>query len=268
VEVVADRPPAIARRPGEQDLAAMRAEALPPELVFATPASVRPVDGLGLVVVDRAQEVEDAAAVTAVRGDVPLLLVVPRADAGQRAALTARFGLRDPLWAGGGWDPAGTRLETATASSGLARRRVLLDLVRSGRPALVVVDSRAQADRTATGLAGAGLRAEVWAPPPLRASRAAAAVASWRSRRLDALVVPAGATPPLGRGRLGLLVDAAGSTPEQWRDRLADLVPQRSVLVMAPDHPLAAVEGCLRAALLEPFGEPVVVPCGCCEGCG
>jgi hypothetical protein len=39
------------------------------------------------------------------------------------------------------------------------------------------------------------------------------------------------------------------------------------VLLAVPDHPLAGVAGCLRAALLEPFGEPVQVPCGNCTGC-
>ncbi|MCW2679880.1 MAG: hypothetical protein JWM62_1281, partial [Frankiales bacterium] len=167
VEVTADRPPAIARPPGEQDLAAMRAETLPPEFVFATPATARPVDGVRLVVVDRAQEVVQAPS----RGDASLLLVVPRADVAERAALVERFGLRDPVWAGGGWDPAGTRLEVAVGASALTRRRLVTDLVRTGRPALVVSPDRAQADRTATALTGAGLRAAVWAPPPLRATR-------------------------------------------------------------------------------------------------
>lgn len=264
VEAVGDRPPAIARPPGAQDLEAMRAETLRPEFVFATPATARPFDGMRLVVVDRAHEVDAAPA----RDGAALLLVVPRADATQRAALTARFGLRGPVWAGGGWDPAGTRLEVAVGGSTLVRRRLVTALVRDGRPALVVTPDRAQADRTATALTGAGLRAAVWAPPPLRATRAAAAVAAWRSRRLDALVVPAGEAPPLGRARLGLLVDAADSSAEQWRDRLAELSPQRSVLVTAPEHPLAGADGCLRAALLEPFGEPVEVPCGRCAGCG
>ncbi len=201
------------------------------------------------------------------RAGAALLLVVPRADADERAALVERFGLRDPLWAGGGWDPAGTALDVAVGATPLVRRRLVTDLVRAERPALVVTADRVHADRTATALTGAGLRAAVWAPPPLRATRAAAAVAAWRSRRLDALVVPAGEAPPLGRGRLPLLVDAAGSTSEQWRDRLAGLGPERSVLVAADDHPLAHVDGCLRAALLEPFGEPVAVPCGRCAGC-
>jgi hypothetical protein len=43
----------------------------------------------------------------------------------------------------------------------------------------------------------------------------------------------------------------------------------RSVLLVGPDAPpeaqaLAATPGCLRAALLEPYGEPVEVPCGRC----
>ena len=63
-----------------------------------------------------------------------------------------------------------------------------------------------------------------------------------------------------------------GLTPEQWRDRLAELEPTRSVLLVGPDAPapaqaLAAERGCLRAALLEPYGEPVAQPCGRCGTC-
>jgi hypothetical protein len=179
VEASTDRPPAIARPPGEPDLAAMRAETLPPELVFATPATLRPVEQLGLVVVDRAHDLgdRDAAAVVRARGDVPLLLVVPRADAAQRAALTARFGLRSPVLAGGGWDPHATWLGAAAAPSPLERRRLVTGLVQAGRPVLVVTPDRGAADRLSTALLGAGLRAAVWAPPPLRAARAAATAA-------------------------------------------------------------------------------------------
>jgi hypothetical protein len=274
VEVAGDRPPPIARPPGPEDLDAMLAETAEPEFVFATPSSAAAPPDLGLVVVDRADELDEleAARVAAVRGEVPLLVVVPRADAGQRAALAERFALRSPVRAGGGWDPAGTRLEVTSTGSPLSRRRRIGALVRAGGPGLVVVPSRERADRTAAGLADDGLRAAVWAPPPLRASRAAAAVGAWRSRRLDALVVPVGTPPPLGRARLGLLLDASDGTPEQWRDRLAELDPARSVLLVGPDAPdasqaLAAEPGCLRAALLEPYGEPVEQPCGRCATC-
>jgi hypothetical protein len=268
-----ERPPALARPPGEQDRAAMRAESAPPDFVFATRAELPALADLGLVVVDRADEVTDrqVAAVVAARAPAPVLLVVGRADAGRRAALTARFALRDPVWAGGGWDPGGTRLEALAVGTAAQRRRALSALVRDGGPALVVAGSRERADRLATTLLADGLRAAVWAPAPMRATRAAQSVAAWRSRRLDALVVPAGEPPRLGRGRLGLLVDAAGSTPEQWRDRLAALQPERSVLLVGPDEPgtaLLAQPGCLRAALLEPFGEPVPTPCGRCARCG
>jgi hypothetical protein len=252
----------------------MRAEATEPEFVFATPDTAAPVPRLGLVVVDRAHELDEREArkVVAVRDGVPLLLVVPRADPDQRAALAARFRLQSPVLAGGGWDPAGTWLEVAAVGSPVSRRRRIASLVREGGPALVLTSSRERADRTAAGLAADGLRAAVWAPPPLRASRAAAAVGAWRSRRLDALVVPAGTAPPLGRARLGLLLDASDGTPEQWRDRLAELDPARSVLLVGPDAPsasqaLAAQRGCLRAALLEPYGEPVEQPCGRCATC-
>jgi hypothetical protein len=44
------------------------------------------------------------------------------------------------------------------------------------------------------------------------------------------------------------------------------------VLLVGPDAPaasqaLAAEPGCLRAALLEPYGEPVEQPCGRCATC-
>jgi hypothetical protein len=137
---------------------------------------------------------------------------------------------------------------------------------------LVVVPDRAAADRVLTGLRGAGLRAAVWAPPPMRAARAAEAVGDWRSRRLDALVVPAGPLPPLGRARLRLLVGAHGPDTEAWRDLVADLAPETAVLLAeptspAPVHALADAPGCRRAALLAPYGEPVAVPCGRCDVC-
>jgi hypothetical protein len=272
VETAGAPPPAAARPPSEQDRAAMRAEAAEPEFVFTTPARLEPVPRLGLVVVDRAHELTDteAGGVAAARGNCPMLLVVPRADAAQRAALAERFALRSPVWTGAGWNPAGTHLDAATAATPAARRRTVVELVRDGPPALVVTRDRGSADRTATSLARVGLRAVVWAPPPMRATRAAASIAAWRSRRLDALVVPAGELPPLGRARLGLLVDAADSTLEQWRDRVAALDPARAVLMGTPDGPAAALlgaNGCLRAALLEPFGEPVEVPCGRCAHC-
>ncbi|MEX2290182.1 MAG: MSMEG_6728 family protein [Mycobacteriales bacterium] len=92
------RPATRAQPPGEQDLAAMRAEAAEPDFVFAAPSGLAPVERLGLVVVDRADELSarEAAAITAVRDGCPMLLVVPRADAGQRAVLRDRFGLRSP----------------------------------------------------------------------------------------------------------------------------------------------------------------------------
>ena len=83
VESPGDRPPPIARPPGPEDLDAMRAEQAEPEFVFRTPATAAPVDGQGLVVVDRAHEMADAEAalVQHARGSAPVVVVVPRADA-------------------------------------------------------------------------------------------------------------------------------------------------------------------------------------------
>ncbi len=252
----------------------MAAEASPPEFVFATADDAQGLPDAGLVVVDRASALtpEQAARVAAVRGAAPVLAVVPRASADEQAALTAALGLREPVVAGGGWDVPTTRLEVAAVATTPARRRVLTSLVRRLGAGLVVVPDRAAADRVLTGLRAEGLRVAVWAPPPMRASRAAEAVGDWRSRRLDALVVPAGALPPLGRGRLRLLVGAHGPDPQAWRDLVAELAPESAVLLAEPASPapvraLAAAPGCRRAALLAPYGEPVAVPCGRCDVC-
>ena len=274
VEAVSDRPPPIARPPSELDLAAMAEEASPPEFVFSTADAAQALPGAGLVVVDRASSLtpEQAARVAAVRGSAPVLAVVPRASASERSALVAALGLRDPVLAGGGWDPADTRLEVARVATAPARRRVVASLVRRLGAGLVVVADRAAADRILTGLRAEGLRVAVWAPSPMRAARAAEAVGDWRSRRLDALVVPAGELPPLGRARLRLLVGAHGPDPAAWRDLVAELSPETAVLLAEPAGPepvraLADAPGCRRAALLAPYGEPVAVPCGRCDVC-
>ncbi len=274
VEAATDRPPPIARPPSEVDLAAMAEESLPPEFVFVTADALAPLPDVGLVVVDRASSLtrEQAARVAGARDAAPVLAVVPRASAEEQASLVAALGLRDPVVAGGGWDPADTRLEVARVPTAPARRRVVAELVRRLGASLVVVPDRATADRVLTGLRSEGLRVAVWAPPPMRASRAAEAVGDWRSRRLDALVVPDGERPPLGRSRLKLLVGAHGPEPEAWRDLVAELSPEAAVLLAEPASPeplraLADAPGCRRAALLAPYGEPVTVPCGRCDVC-
>jgi hypothetical protein len=113
--------PLIARPPSEQDVAAMRAEWAPPEFRFAHPdrlPAAGDLPGTGLVVVDRAHALtdDDAARVCALRralDDPPLLAVTGAADDAQRARLTDRLCLRDPVHAGGrlgpGRDLAGCR---------------------------------------------------------------------------------------------------------------------------------------------------------------
>ena len=265
------RPPATARAPQAEDLAAMAAETAEPEVLFVRPGAVPAVD-VGVVVVDRAGALTSAegAQLRAVRR-APLLAIVPRADPTERRALAGVLGLDAPVHTGGGWDPATSRLEVVRAATAPARRRVLTDSVRRLGPGLVVVRDRERADSAVVGLRADGLRAAVWAPAPMRAGRAAEAVAAWRQRRLDALVVPAGALPPLGRGRLRLLLGGAVTDPEAWRDLVARLAPETAVLLLEPGAP-ATVEalgapGCRRVALLEAYGEPVRVPCGRCDGC-
>ena len=108
----------------------------------------------------------------------------------------------------------------------------------------------------------------------MRASRAAAAVAAWRGRRVDALVVPAGALPPLGRVRATALVADAVALDgvEAWHALVDAVRPTRAVLLAGAAAPpdllaLARGHGCRRAALLAAFGEPVPVPCDRCDAC-
>ena len=249
----------------------MDAETAEPELLFSRPGSVPALD-VGLVVVDRAHELTPAegAQLRQVRR-APLLAIVPRADAAQRASLTELLGLRAPVHAGGGWDPAPSRLKVVHVDTAQARRRALADLVRRAGPGVVVAATRVLADRAVAGLLADGLRAAVWAPAPMRAIRAAEAVGAWRRRRLDALVVPSGVLPPLGRGRLRLLVGSGVTDPEAWRDLIARLAPVMAVLLLEPGAPAAvealAAGGCRRRALLAAYGEPVPVSCGDCDVC-
>ncbi len=254
-------PPAVlARPPSPVDLLAMQDEQRPPEFAFRrAPGELA---GAGLVVLDGVPP----GVLPAARP--PALVVVPRADPAEVAALLGA--LRDPVHVGGGWD-VDSRLEVLRAHSAQARRRALAGVVREGRT-LVVVDGRERLDRTVVALRGDGLRAEGWATS-MRASRAAAAVAAWRTRRLDALVVAAGEDPPLGRARVGTLVGVdLPLEHDGWHDLLTGVHPERAVLLTGPDAPaplaaLAAAPGCRRAALLAPYGEPVDVPCGRCDAC-
>jgi hypothetical protein len=265
----ADRPPPLARPPSAVDLDAMRAEAAPPEVVFGPLGDAPLPPDCSLVVLDGADRLP-AVPLPAVRP--PALVVVPRADEKQRAGLATALGLRDPVHAGGGWDPAASWLGIREAATHPAKRRLLPALVRELGPALVATAGRDRLDRVVAALRADGLRVAGWAPG-MRAGRAAAAVGAWRSRRLDALVVVAGSDVPLGRARVPLLLTADPPTDRtQWRDAVAALDPARAVLVVGPDSPgdvadLAATPGCRRAALLAPYGEPVVVPCGRCDRC-
>ena len=277
-----DPAPLTARPPGPADRMAMRAEAAPPEFVFCSadriPGDVASelTGPVGLVVVDRGDrlEPEQARALAGVRRrleEPPLLVIAPRADPGRRDLLTATFELRDPVHAGGGWDP-GSVLDVRAVGSGRARGSAVADLVGAGRPALVVCPTRTAADRRADRLTAEGLPAHVWAPPPMRPARAAAALAAFRSRRLAALVVAAEALPPLSRARLPLLISEDPQSLEAWRQEVEAARAERSVAVVSPAAApdliaLARHPGCLRAALLHHFGEPLTEPCERCVTC-
>jgi hypothetical protein len=260
----------IARPPTPEDLEAMAAEHEPPEFRFVHPDALPPAANLrriGLVVVDRAHALDDdeSATVADLRhalGTPPLLCLTGPADHDLRTRLNERLRLRTPVHAGGGWDPAGCWLGRLTPGTTAARLRALRGLVRRSRPALLVVGSRQRADRVVTALAEDGLRAVAWAPPPMRASRAAAAVAAWRGRKVDALVVPQGELPALGRVRPALLV---GEEPgADWFALVDEVGAPAAVRLDMPDD---VTSGCLRAELLRPYGEPVEVPCNRCDRC-
>ena len=249
----------IARRPGPQDAAAMAAEAEPS--AWRTATTVPPGD-FGLVVLDGADRLKPRPRPP---DGPPVLAVVGRADASQRTALIVRHGLRDPLHLGAGWDPAEVHLGLATARPRVA----LVAQLRAGLPALVVVAGRGQADRLMVGLRADGLRVTTWAPG-MRAGRRGQAVAAWRSRKVDALLVPLGEVPPLGKVRPRLLLHLAPpTTRDAWRDLVGQLAPERAAVVPAPGWSAqwSREPGFLRAALLEEYGEPVDVPCHRCDRC-
>jgi hypothetical protein len=241
---------AIARAPGPEDLLAMAAENAPPRFLFRLPGVAAP-DDVGLVVLDGAAVPVRSA--VPVRAGVPVLAVVARTD--DPAGTARQLGLRDPLHVGGGWDVAADLAETA-----LPPRAAVAG---AQRPVLVVTSDRPAADRLLTRLRADGLRVRTWAPT-MRASLAAESVAAWRSRRLDALLVPSGPLPPLGRVRPRTLLGLHGPDAEDWRQLVEVTAPDLAVL---PPAPWAQGAGCLREALLRPFGEPVAAPCGRCDRC-
>jgi hypothetical protein len=277
-----DPAPLTARPPGPADLLAMRDEADPPEFRF-TPADRLGSDDssdqagpVGLIVVDGADRLgpDEAGAVAAAHrrlGNPPVLLLVPRADPAGREVLAAAYELRDPVHAGGGWDP-GSFLDIRLVGSPRARSRAVTELLATERPALVVCGNRAAADRRADRLTADGFAAEVWAPPPMRTARAAAALAAFRTGRVAALVVADGALPPLSRARLPLLISEDPPSWESWRQEVETARAARSIVLLSPAAApelldLARKPGCLRATLLDHFGEPVAVPCGRCIRC-
>lgn len=236
VERAAPEPVSIARDPGPADLAAMAAEAEPSSWLFRPSVPERP---LGLVVLEQADRLAPQPLM-----DAPVLALVHRTD--DPGALTSR--LRDPVHVGGGWDVA------AHLVSETGRPRDLV--ARQPGPVLVRVDDRRAADRLITALRALDRRATSW-DAGMRASRAAEAIAAWRTRRLDVLV--ATDQPPLGRVRPATYVDLLG--PDGRRDRVELAAAPRAVWPAEDDV------GCLRRALLAPYGEPVDVPCGRCSAC-
>ncbi|MFN2523243.1 MAG: MSMEG_6728 family protein [Mycobacteriales bacterium] len=256
-----DAPP-LARPPGPADQLAMADEHRPSAWTFIRPGGAV-AGAYGLVVADGVTGPWQRPV------DAPVLALVDRAGPERRAELVRDLGLRDPLLAGGGWD-VGAHL-AARPVTARSRAGAVAAAVRESGPALVVVAGQERVDRLTGQLVVAGLRAAGWAPG-MRASRATEAIGAWRTKRLDALVVPAGTAPPLGRRPLPLLLAADALDLDAWRDLVAALQPAAAVLLTGPeaDEETAAYarsDGCRRAGLIERYGEPVPVPCGRCEVC-
>jgi len=293
----AARPVPLARPPGPEDLAAMAEEAAAePEIVFlgagrlAAEGLAAVAGRLALVVVDRADELDDAGAkelagLTGHAGPGPrppvLALVAGPADTAHRRATAARLGLDDPVHAGGGYDRRRLWLGVRLAPSLPGKHRLVAAAARAAPgPGLVLVPSRARAEALATALRALGVRAAAYVPG-MRASRLAEAQALYRRRRLDALVLTPDARPDLGRIPVAFVVHQVppGDLPALYDQlALADRrgEPSASTVLVTPEQ-LAAARGplatylttdvCRRAALLDPYGEPVAVPCGRCDVC-
>lgn len=298
----AQRPVPLARPPGPEDLAAMAEEvATVPEFTFlppdrladgstATPAP-RP-DALGLVVVDAAHTLDETAAGT-VAGAVQelagrrgagvrvLAVVAGPADADRRADLAKRLGLDAPVHTGGGYDRAALRLAVRLAPSLPGKRRLVAEIARAAPgPGLVLVSNRSRADALAGVLPALGVRAMAYVPG-MRARRLAESQTLYRRRKLDVLVLTPDARPDLGRIPVAFLVhqDPPADLDALYAELgLADRRGKASgsTLLVTPDQLLAATgplgaylttSVCRRAALLDPYGEPVSVPCGRCDGC-
>ena len=256
------RPAAVRGRPAPRCAAEQR----PPEFAFGRAVGALP-PGCGLRRARPRRRARPAAA--ARRPARRRSRWSRRADAAQRAGLADRLGLRDPVHAGGGWDPAGDLARPCEAPADRRRpsargcRRWCARSARHWSSSPPASGSTASSPRWPP----TGLRAAGWAPG-MRATRAAAAVGAWRSRRLDALVVVAGergAARPGPRAPAARRRRAAGR--EHWRDAVAALSPERAVLVADAGGPATSLAlrrrpGLPAGALLAPYGEPVAVPCG------
>jgi hypothetical protein len=245
------------RQPGPEDLLAMQDEQATTEWVFRRPGES--ADGaFGLVVLDGDMPSWQRPV------DAPVLAVVGCAPPDNNFA--ERFDLRDPVTIGGGWDVPGTWLGVQMVPTRAARLEGVRSAIERHGPAVVVTSTRARAERLAEQLGG---RAASWAPT-MRASAATAAVGAWRTRRLDALVIPPHELPSLGRRQVPLLLHADGvESVDAWREVVAQVAPASAVLLATPDAPadvlhLATTEECVRRGLLSRYGELVEGRCGRC----
>jgi hypothetical protein len=67
--------------------------------------------------------------------------------------------------------------------------------------------------------------------------------------------------------RSALVVQDQSPAALAWRADVAALDPPAAALLCGPGEHEQLLARCVRAALLDPLGEPVAVPCGRCRGC-
>lgn len=285
----------VARPPSDVDVLAMRDEAeAVPDIRFhraadlenpAVAADLRAAPP-ALLVVESGLDEPAAPVVRALRDDLasrgprpPVLVLAGAADARRREEVRRRYGLHDPVRTGGGFDPADVLLAVATSVDENRRRDLAAALVvRAERPGLVLGGDEEATRRLTRGLLTRDARV-AGLPSPARRTARSATIARWRRGGVRALVTPTatvGELDGLGRRGPGFVLVAGGL--RGW-DRhtllglLTDLpartAPLPVVLLGTADDPvpLADVDGCRRAALLDVVGEPVAVPCERCDVC-
>jgi hypothetical protein len=199
---------------------------------------------IGLLVIEDAGDLTpvEAAAVKAARaglGKVPVLALSSPSGPGGRARTAAALGLVNPVVVAGGSDRPGVEFEVRHVADERSRRRCLAQVVSNDSGlAIVLAADRPGAERLSQAFSRLGLRSEA-VGQTMRTTRVAAAITSWRQRRLDVLVTERGFAIEVGRAAIRVL--AYGSPPpslQAMHDDLALFSPRQPAsiaIVITPD---------------------------------